>query len=268
MKGTLGFIGAGNMGGALIRGIVSKGLCNPKEIFVYDVSTERMKGLERDTGINIASSGEELAKKVDTVLLAVKPNNVMEVLAELGELLKARLLMSIAAGVRLQQYLDVLGEDARVVRVMPNTPALVLKGTSAISPSRACSADDIALAKHIFDAVGLCLEVEERLMDAVTGLSGSGPAFCFMFIEAMADGGVRAGLPRDIALKLAASTLAGSAELVLRTGKHPGELKDMVASPAGTTIEGISVLEGLGLRSAVMEAVFAAFKKSASIQPT
>ncbi len=265
MKGTLGFIGAGNMGGALIEGIISMGVYGPDRIFIYDVSTERMESLKRDTGVNVVSSGRELVENVSTVLLAVKPKEVSKVVLELKDLLKTRLVVSIAAGVRLQQYLDVLGEDARVVRVMPNTPALVLKGTSAISSSSKCSSDDVALVRDIFGAVGLCLQVEEDLMDAVTGLSGSGPAFCFMFIEAMADGGVRAGLPRDKAMKLAASTVAGAAELVLKTGRHPGELKDMVASPAGTTIEGISVLEKSGFRSSVMEAVFAAFRKSVSM---
>ncbi|HQP29979.1 MAG TPA: pyrroline-5-carboxylate reductase dimerization domain-containing protein, partial [Deltaproteobacteria bacterium] len=155
--------------------------------------------------------------------------------------------------------------EARVIRVMPNTPALVMEGVSCLACSTTCRDEDRKLALEIFGGIGICLELEERLIDAVTGLSGSGPAYVFLFIEALADGGVRAGLPRDVALKLAAATVKGAAALVLTTGKHPGDLKDMVASPGGSTIEGLAVLESRGMRSAVMDAVFAAYQKAAGM---
>ena len=156
----------------------------------------------------------------------------------------------------------MLGESARVVRVMPNTPALVLEGASAIAGSSTCTHEDLGIARDIFSGIGICVELNESQIDAVTGLSGSGPAYCFALIEAMADGGVRAGLPRDIAIKLAAATLKGSGAMVLETGKHPAELRDMVTSPSGTTAEGLAILESRGFRAAVSDAVWTAYKRS------
>ncbi len=264
----VGFIGTGNMGQALIRGVTKKGVYTARDIIIFDIAKDKTEKLSSEVGVEVASSAADLVKGVQTVILAVKPDKILPVVNELRDLLKNKLVISIAAGISLSVLLDRLGKDARVIRVMPNTPAMVLEGVSGIAFSGACTDEDIQVAKTIFSAVGICVNLEENLLDAITGLSGSGPAFCFMFIEALADGGVRAGLPRDIALKIAASTLKGSAQLVLETGSHPGVLKDMVTSPSGTTIEGISVLEKRGFRSAVMDAVFAAYKRAREMWKT
>ncbi len=258
----LGFIGAGNMAEAIITGILKQGLYQPTDIYAFDISAERCSLIRERHGIKTAASVPEMLDHVDAVLLAVKPDTVTKVLSANREALAARLVISIAAGVTIDTMLAELNPQARVVRVMPNTPAMVLESASCISPSTACQADDISTAKAIFDAVGLCIQLDESLLNAVTALSGSGPAYCFLFMEALADGGVRAGLPRDTALKLAAATMKGSAELFLQQGTHPGQLKDMVSSPAGTTIAGIAALEERGFRSAAIEAVTAAFKRA------
>ncbi|MCD6571354.1 MAG: pyrroline-5-carboxylate reductase [Deltaproteobacteria bacterium] len=258
----VGFIGAGNMGQALIKGVTKKGVYTSDDIIIFDIAKNRTDNLRSETGVKVASSAADLVKRSKVVILAVKPDKIIPVVNEVRDLLKNKLVISIAAGIALSVLSNRLGKDARIIRVMPNTPALVLEGVSGIACSGACTDEDIQVANTIFSAVGICISLEENLLDAITGLSGSGPAFCFMFIEALADGGVRAGLPRDIALKIAAATLKGSAQLVLETNNHPGSLKDMVTSPSGTTIEGISVLEKRGFRSAVMDAVFAAYKRS------
>lgn len=268
MMVPVGFIGTGNMGQALIRGIIKKGVYTSKDIIIFDIAKDKTEKLSSEVGVKVASSATDLVEGVQVVILAVKPDKIIPVVDELMDLLKNKLVISIAAGISLSILLDRLGNDARVVRVMPNTPAMVLEGASGIACSETCTDKDIQVAKTIFSAVGICVILEENLLDAITGLSGSGPAFCFMFIEALADGGVKAGLPRDIALKIAAATLKGSAQLVLETGSHPGVLKDMVTSPSGTTIEGISVLEKRGFRSAVMDAVFAAYKRSRELWKT
>lgn len=259
---SLGFIGAGNMAGAIVGGIVKKGLYAPEDILVYDILSERSDGLSRSFGVRAAGSAEELLSEVSTVVLAIKPAVISPVVAELKDALRGKLIISIAAGIPIGAIVKILGDEARVIRVMPNTPALVGEGASALAAHRACSEEDVEAARAIFSAVGMCMVMEERLINAVTALSGSAPAFCFMFIEALSDGGVRAGLPRDQATALAAATLKGAGAMVMETGKHPGMLKDTVTSPAGTTIEGVSVLEARGFRSAVMDAVYAAYKKA------
>jgi pyrroline-5-carboxylate reductase len=258
----IGFIGAGNMAEAIIGGIVKKGLYEPEKISVYDVRPERMEELGSVYGVGMAASIEDLAGACPVVVLAVKPDKIPAVLGQAKDDLAGRLVISIAAGVPIQKIQSFIGSDARIVRVMPNTPALVLEGASALCASPSCTKDDVDTALAVFSAIGRCVPVDEGMMNAVTALSGSGPAFCFLFLEALADGAVRAGLPRDLALELAAATLKGAAAMVLQTGKHPGALKDMVSSPGGTTIEGIAVLEAKGFRSAAMEAVFAAFQKA------
>lgn len=258
----IGFIGAGVMAEAILGGMLKKGLYKPGKIAIYDVRPERMRELSSALGVGAAASLEELARKSGAVVLAVKPDKVPVVLAQAKEALAGKLIISIAAGVSMGNIQSVAGMDARVVRVMPNTPALVLEGASALCASASCSESDVNTAIRIFSAVGRCVRVDEGMMNAVTALSGSGPAFCFLFLEALADGAVRAGLPRTLALELAAATLKGSAAMVLETGRHPGALKDMVASPGGTTIEGIAVLEARDFRSAAMEAVWAAFQKA------
>jgi pyrroline-5-carboxylate reductase len=258
----VGFIGTGNMGEALVKGIIKKKAFLPKGILVFDIAKDKATKLCKDTKVQAASSASDLAKKAQVIILAVKPDKIVSVLDGIKTNIKNKLIISIAAGVPLSVFLDRLGLDATVVRVMPNTPALVSDGVSGMAWTKACTDKDIAIAEKIFSSVGMCISLDEHLIDALTGLSGSGPAFCFMFIEALADGGVKAGLPRDIALKAAATTLRGSAQLVLETKTHPGKLKDMVASPSGTTIEGISVLEKRGFRAAVIDAVYAAYKRA------
>ena len=261
---VIGFIGAGNMAEAIMGGILGKGLYASSDVIIYDARPERMEEMHGRYGVETAGGAEELVEKSEVVILAVKPDGIGPVLEQVREPLAERLIISIAAGVPIDSIQAVAGQQSRVVRIMPNTPALVLEGVSALCPSPSCSPEDINRSE-IFSAIGICRQVEERLMNAVTALSGSGPAFCFLLLEALADGGVRAGLPRELALELAGATLRGAAAMVLKTGRHPGELKDMVASPGGTTIEGLGVLESRGFRSAAMDAVFAAYQKASRL---
>ena len=263
--GSIGFIGAGNMAEAIIGGMIKKGLYAPSEIMIYDIRQDRLAFLSSTYGVTKASGPQQLLEEIPAIILSVKPATLSVVVNESKELLAGKLVISIAAGIPIDSIMKILGQGARVIRVMPNTPALIGEGASALAVSKACSRDDIECARSIFSAVGMCIELEEKLLNAVTALSGSGPAFCFMFIEALSDGGVRAGLPRDTALALAAATLKGAAGMVLETGKHPGVLKDMVTSPSGTTIEGVSVLESRGFRSAVSDAVYAAYKRACDL---
>ncbi|MEN6473317.1 MAG: pyrroline-5-carboxylate reductase [Syntrophaceae bacterium] len=261
----LGFIGAGNMAEAIIAGIIQKHMFAPGDIVAFDIDPKRMEAMAGRFGISTAPHLEDVALSADTIILAVKPGTVQAVVRPIKDLLQGKLLISIAAGVSIASIQALTNSEARVIRVMPNTPALVMEGVSCLACSPTCLEKDRELALRIFQGIGICLELDERLINAVTGLSGSGPAYGFLFIEALADGGVRAGLPRDVALKLAAATVKGAAALVLSTGRHPGDLKDMVASPGGTTIEGLAVLESRGFRSAVMDAVFAAYQKAAGL---
>lgn len=258
----IGFIGAGNMAQAIISGLIQKALVTPKDISIFDVKPERMDHMSGLYGVECAPSLQALTASREVLILAVKPDQVLPLLRTISDSLAGKLLISIAAGVTLKSMLDLLGPEARVVRVMPNTPCLVLEGASVMAVSPSCTEQEKDIARSIFSAVGLCLEMEEKYINAVTALSGSGPAFCFLFLEAMCDGAVKAGLPRDVALRLAAATMRGAASMVLELGKHPGQLKDMVTSPSGTTIEGIAVLESRGFRSAVIDAVSAAYRRA------
>jgi len=262
---VIGFIGAGNMAEAIMGGILGKGLYASSDVIIYDARPERMEEMHGRYGVETAGGALELVEKSGVVILAVKPDRIGAVLEQVREPLAERLIISIAAGVPIESIQAVTGQHSRVIRVMPNTPALVLEGVSALCPSASCPPEDVNTALEIFSAIGRCRQVEEKLMNAVTALSGSGPAFCFLFMEALADGGVRAGLPRELAMELAGATLKGAAAMVLKTGRHPGELKDMVASPGGTTIEGLGVLESRGFRSAAMDAVFAAYQKASRL---
>jgi pyrroline-5-carboxylate reductase len=262
LKEKIGFIGAGKMATALAQGLIEAGVCSSNQIMASDVEEPQRKRFENDTKATTCFSNDELIKFCDITILAVKPNHVSEVLAGIKKSLGERLLISIAAGVPLASMEDVLDTKARVIRVMPNTPALVRCGASAYSTGKNVTTKDLEPTEIILGAVGLSFRVPEKMLDAVTGLSGSGPAYIFMVIEALSDGGVEMGLPRDIALKLAAQTVLGAAKLVLETGKHPGELKDMVTSPGGTTIEGLRALEEGKVRASFMNAVRAATEKS------
>jgi len=259
----IALLGGGAMAEALIRGILRAGLASSSSVGVSDILPARREHLAQTLGIPVFASNREAVSFGEILVLAVKPGVIPAVLEEIGELITSeKLIISIAAGVPTRKIESSLAGPAPVIRVMPNTPALVGQGAAALCRGTHATAEHLAAAKRIFDAVGLAVEVPEPLMDAVTGLSGSGPAYVFVMIEALADGGVRAGLPRGTALQLAAQTVLGSARMVLETGKHPGELKDMVTSPGGTTIAGLSVLESAGLRGTLIEAVSAAAERS------
>jgi len=259
----ISFIGAGAMGEALSRGLLGAGTYAPDQITLFDVDGARVAALANALGAHAASSVEQAIESADVVLLAVKPQTVEMALAPIRATLSAsQTLVSIAAGVSTARLEACFEAPVPVVRVMSNTPALVGAAATAICAGKYAGASQMEQARTIFSAVGLCVEADEKLLDAVTGLSGSGPAYVFLFIEALADGGVRAGLPRSVALQLAAQTVLGSAQMVLQTGEHPGVLKDRVASPGGTTIAGLHALEHGAFRGTVMDAVMAATERS------
>ena len=260
---SIGFIGGGNMGEALIRGLLSTGLFPAERITVYDVSASRIAYLAKEYGIGTSRNVSELAASSGILLLAVKPQTMSAVLNELrSHVAHGPLVISIAAGIPLAMLQGALPEGTAVVRVMPNTPALVLKGASALSRGKNVSVEQMEMSLALFRAVGKAVETEEKWMDTVTGLSGSGPAFVLLMIEALIDSGVLMGLPRHLSRELAVQTVLGTALMVDQTGKHPGELKDMITSPGGTTIYGLKVLEAKSVRGAFMEAVEAASKRS------
>jgi len=251
------------MATALARGFIRANLATAKQIIGSDPVEAARSSFARDTGARITGSNREVLQFADVVLLAVKPGQVADALAEIsGQFSGSHLLLSIAAGVTLSKLENGLGQGARVVRVMPNTPALVGASATAYALGRNATEADGRLAQTLFASVGLAFQLQESLLDAVTGLSGSGPAYIYLIIEALSDGGVAAGLPRDVATRLAAQTVLGGAKMVLETGQHPGALKDMVTSPGGTTIEGIHELEKAGVRGGLINAVRAATEKS------
>ena len=259
----IGFLGAGKMASALAKGFIRAGLAPAASLIAADPIEAACVAIATEAGIKTTAFNPDVLKAAPIIVLAVKPDQVAGVLAEVRpHFTENHLLISIAAGVTLQRLEAALPEGARVIRVMPNTPALVGASASAFATGRSATAEDAQLALKLFSAVGIAFQVKESLLDAVTGLSGSGPAYVFVMIEALSDGGVAAGLPRDIATKLAAQTLLGSARMVLETGQHPGTLKDAVTSPGGTTIEGLHELEKGGLRAALINAVRAATDKS------
>jgi pyrroline-5-carboxylate reductase len=264
LKGKkIGFIGAGNMGEALIRGLVNANVMPAESIWASDVRLERLKDLDRTYGIQLAPSNGEAVRQADVVILAVKPQIMAPVLREIASAMtKKKLMISIAAGVSTAKIRAVLGKDVRLIRVMPNTPALVLEGATAIAKADGLEPEDLDVAGEIFSAVGRVVTLEENLMDAVTGLSGSGPAYVALVIESLADGGVKMGLDRLTAMTLATQTVLGAARLLLETGMHPGALKDMVSSPGGTSIAGIAALEDGGVRTTFIKAVERATQRS------
>lgn len=240
---NIGFLGAGNMAGALIKALLHAGTV-PSRIMASDVRDDRLDELQREFDINVTQDNDEVVSFADLLVMAVKPQMVDRVLPSIAANLKPKALMiSIAAGVRLAALEARLPETAKLVRAMPNTPAMVLAGATAIAAGTHATAEDLKLAKHLFNMVGKTVVLEESLLDAVTGLSGSGPAYVMLMIEALADGGVKVGLHRETALLLAAQTVYGSAKLLIDTGEHPGRLKDMVTSPGGTAIAGLHTLE-------------------------
>ena len=253
---TVAFLGAGNMAGALIKGLLASGVLAPEQVICTDVRKARLEELKQKHGVRVMTSNEEAARAADVVVLATKPQVFDRLLPEVRSGVKPdALVVSIAAGIPIAAIEGFLPAGTRVVRTMPNTPAIVDAGATAIAAGTHANDDDVALARALFDSVGVTVVLDEYLLDAVTGLSGSGPAYIFLIIEALADAGVKVGLHRESAQLLAAQTLFGSAKLLLETGEHPGKLKDMVTSPGGTAIAGLSSLEAGGLRTTLINAV-------------
>ena len=256
----IGFIGGGNMAEAMIKGLLSASFIEAKNVFVSEPSEAKRDTLHAEYKIKVSADNRELVKKCDIIILAVKPQIVQKVLRDIASLVgRDKLVISIAAGVPIAIMDDVLrgGKNKKfsIVRTMPNTPALVQEGVTAIASGEHVRKIDVKIAHRIFEAVGRTVDVEEDQLDAVTGLSGSGPAYIFMLIEALSDAGVKMGLSREVANTLTIQTVLGSAKLARESGKHPGELKDMVTSPAGTTISGLHALEEGSFHTTLMNAV-------------
>lgn len=259
----IGFIGLGNMAKAMIGGMLSKEIAKPAEILGYARTEATRNAVREKYGICISENNAEVAAEADIVILAVKPQMFGEVIPQIKDSIREEaLIISIAAGKTMAQIQEAFGKTVKLVRCMPNTPAMVGAGCSGVCRNELVSDEEMNRCMELLKSFGIAEEVPERLMDAVGGVSGSSPAFVFMFLEALADGAVKAGMPRNQAYHFAAQTVYGSAKLMLETGKHPGELKDMVCSPGGTTIEGVQTLEKMGFRSAVMNAVEACVEKS------
>jgi pyrroline-5-carboxylate reductase len=259
----IGFIGCGNMGGAMVKGIL-EGDClqdGGTQISVYDISTGALEAIQA-LGVQVMENNEQVAEAADLIFLAVKPQFMKETLASTGHALKDKCVISIAAGLSSGTIREMLPVPVRLLRTMPNTPALVQMGVFALSSDCDLTDEERQIAETVFSCMGTVQWVPERLMDAVCGVSGSGPAYVAMFIEAMADGGVREGLPRKTAYELAAQTVLGTAQMYLELDMQPAQIKDMVTSPAGTTIEGCYALEKNGFRGAVMDAVHAGAERS------
>jgi len=261
-----GFIGAGKMASALIRGMLRAGVTTPDRVSASDPAAAIRDELARETGVEATSSNLAVVGRSDVLVLAVKPQSMGQVLRELAPAITPdHLIVSIAAGVSIATIGEALGEGRRIVRVMPNTPALLGEGASAYAMGTTATTEDATVVQAFLESVGRAVRLPEAQLDAVTGLSGSGPAFVYLIIEALSDGGVRAGLPRDVATMLAAQTVLGGARMVLETKLHPGALKDQVTSPGGTTIAGLHALERAGVRGALIDAVQAASNRSAEL---
>jgi pyrroline-5-carboxylate reductase len=261
-----GFIGAGKMATALVHGMLRARLAKDDSVVASDPLENARTSIQVETGIAVFESNIDVLKNSDVLVLAVKPQSMSQVLAELSKAVTSEhLVISIAAGITIESIVHGLGTHSRVVRVMPNTPALIGEGVSAYALGEGARPEDAALVEDLLGSVGQSVKVAESMLDAVTGLSGSGPAFVYLVIEALSDGGVRAGLPRDTANLLAVQTVVGAARMVQESGEHPGVLKDQVASPGGTTIAGLHALEKAGVRGAFIDAVVAATRRSAEL---
>ncbi|WP_319371857.1 pyrroline-5-carboxylate reductase [uncultured Ilyobacter sp.] len=263
MNKKIGFIGCGNMGEAILGGILSSGILKGENIWVSELSSDRLSELSKKYGVNITNDGKEVVKNSDIFIIAVKPNIYPVVLEDIKELVDStKTVVTIAAGVTIASVENIIGSDKRIIRTMPNTPALVAEGMTSISHNDMVSLENLEEIKTIFGSFGKSEVLSEYLIHSVTAVSGSSPAYVFMFIEALADGAVLQGMPRDKAYQFAAQSVLGAAKMVLETGKHPGALKDAVCSPGGTTIEAVKVLEEEGFRNSVIKAVEACAKKS------
>jgi pyrroline-5-carboxylate reductase len=263
---TVGFIGTGNMGEALIHGLLHGHLCRPEQIICSDVRPERLKAIREASGVKGTSHNVEVVKQADIIILSVKPQIMKQVIEEITKYLDlSKLIISIAAGVPLETIESCAQKELKLVRVMPNICVSVREGASAIAAGKHIHKEDLMIAKAIFDSVGKSLFIEENLLDAVTGLSGSGPAYIFLMIDALADAGVKVGLSRSDSLILASQTVLGAAKMLIETGEHPGKLKDMVTSPGGTAIAGLHTLEEGGVRTTLINAVEVATQRSKAL---
>ena len=257
----IGFIGLGNMAGAMIGGLLKNGI-HASDIIGFDVSEEVCSKRKKEFGITIAPDNDSLVRVCGQIVLAVKPQFLEAALKEVSEFSQDQVIISIVAGKTLDYLSGVIRGSKKIIRCMPNTAALIGAATTGVSPRKDVTNEELESAISIIESFGKAIVIPEKLMDTVTGVSGSSPAFVFMFIEAMADAAVLEGMPRAMAYEFAAGAVYGSAKLMMETGKHPGELKDMVTSPAGTTIMGVKALEDSSFRSAVMDAVIAATERS------
>jgi pyrroline-5-carboxylate reductase len=259
----IGIIGTGNMGDALISGLVHSRSASPGQIMCSDIRRDKLKSIKETYGVTTTGNNLEVVKGSDIVIYAIKPQIMASILKETADCLDmSKLAISIAAGVPLAAIESCLGKELRVVRVMPNIPASVKEGAAAIAPGKHALKEDLKVAKAIFDSVGKSVIIEEELMDAITGLSGNGPAYIFLIVDALADAGVKMGLSREDALFLSAQTVLGAAKMLIDTNEHPGRLKDMVTSPGGTAIAALHTLEEGGLRTTLINAVEAGTKRS------
>ncbi len=262
----LGFIGCGNMASAIMSGIISNGLIQADEIIGADVFAPSKEKAKETLGIQIAESNIEVVQKADAFVLSIKPQFYAQVIAEIKDYVKEnQIIITLAPGKTLDWLEEQFGKQVKIVRTMPNTPAMVQEGMTAACASTSVTTEELAYVCDILKAFGDVEVVPEKLMDAVVAVSGSSPAYVFMMIEAMADAAVAEGMPRNQAYKFAAKAVMGSAKMVLETGKHPGELKDMVCSPGGTTIEAVKVLEETGFKGALMQAMEVCAEKSRSL---
>ena len=257
----IGFIGCGNMGGAILYGALESGVLPKENAYVYDINPAMMEKAE-SWGVNLCTDDEDVCQKSDIILLAVKPQNTPETLEMCKKALDGKAMMSIVAGITVERLQNMIDGTPRILRLLPNTPAMVFEGAFAICSDNDFSEEELEIAKSIYSSIGVIEMVPEKLIDAACALNGGGPAFVAMFIEAMADGGVKQGLPRKTAYRLAAQTALGTAKMILEMGIHPGEIKDMVTSPGGTTIEGCEALERGGMRGAVIDCINKAAEKS------
>ena len=262
----IGFIGSGNMGGAIARGIVKSGVVAGSDVFVYDTNPQARESLARDTGATAVSTARELTGCAELFVLAVKPIYVRDALAACAGGLAGKAVVSIVAGLTGAALARLLPEGARCLQTMPNTPAMVNEGVTALCEENTLTPQEMAFVRRMFEAIGRVYTLPSRLIEAESAVAGSGPAYAAMFIEAMADGGVLLGLPRAQAMEMAAQTMIGTAKMMLESGKHPGAIKDMVCSPGGTTIQAVRALEEGGMRAAVIGAVVAAGEKALAIK--
>lgn len=257
----IGVIGCGNMGGAILNGALKSGVLPKENVYVYDISPAIMEKAA-SWGVNLSSGYDDVCQNSDIILLGVKPQYTPEVLSACGNALDGKAILSIVAGISNERLRNMIQGNVRILRSLPNTPAMVFEGAFAVCSDTDFTEDELEAAKALYNSIGIIEMIPEHLIDAACALNGGGPAFVAMFIEAMADGGVKQGLPRATAYRLAAQTALGTAKMILETGLHPGQIKDMVTSPGGTTIEGCEALEKGGMRGAVIDCINKAAEKS------